>query len=456
MSVCEHCKETTKELHRTFLLLLVERQKNELYRQIIEQRFNLSITPDNSVGELINSINDRIFVNQEAPLQISEPAQGKQQHSIKQKRVFKSAPKAIITEDEENHENIKEIESRILAENIKLFGEYDVQINQDNIENNLRQLKEAKTTKDCTTILTEIKAQRQFLQLVFSPADYGTFIIEHIDRIKRILSENEVVSKKIDAKKMSSLISRILTTLEQRIILHTGFQNQTLDTDEISRYRQCLVLSAKHPKTYRTFVGQPFYDYFTNYAMALFSVHDMFELYVANPYGFKNLCFSRFGNDNDYAFYHLEKYDGTTRYWTMDCRLETISVKLAEITRTYCTMLFRKIYKTCFGTNDYVEGYRTKFPVLEFDCEQLLRNILLTVNTSTFGKTLREIVRRNCTINPTANDKFSSQSDNEEQAISFRRYELVDADIVSVIEPLFDNIKESQCLEIYKTFIQTR
>ena len=470
MDHCKCCKETAKELHKTLLLLVAERQKTELFKQMIEQRYNLTINFDGSINDMITTINDRVFnFNERA---IAEPrldqrleqrqqttAEDRKQAVLKQKKVFKPAPKSMVSDEEENHENTKEVEEKINMENIRLFGEYDISLNNDKIENNIQQLKATKTTKDCTAILTEIRTQRQLVQLTLSPSDYGTFLIEHIERIKRILTENEHISKKLEPKKMTSLLSRILTTLEQRIIFHQGFQNQTLDADEIARYRQCLVLSAKHPKTYRTFVFESFYDYFTNFSLALFPLYDIFEIYVANPYGFKNLCFSSFGADkseSDFTFYHLEKYDGVSRYWTMDSRLESTCMKLSEIVRVYCASLFRKIYKSCFNTNDYIEGYRSKYAVLEFDCEQLLRNILLTVNTGSFIKGICGIVKRCCTINPTINDKFSSHSDNEEQAISFKRYELNDTDIVAVVETIFDNIKESQCIDIYKNFLKTQ
>ena len=468
MNDCKNCREQSKELHKTLLLLLAERQKNELYKQLVEQRYNMSFSNDSAVIEdIVSSINDRIFDNRQVAFEQPQSQQQSQQQSQSQvqqsqplsqpprktKKIFKSAPKAAVMDEEENHENIKEVEERVHLENTRLFGEYDIDINVDMIENNMRQLMETKSTKDCTSILSEIKSQRQLLQLTLSPTEYGAFLVEHLDRIKKILSENETISKKLDIKKTTNLITRILTTLEQRLVFHQGFQNQTLSADEIAKYGRCLVLSAKHAKTTRTFVFDSFYEYFTNFSLALFSVVDIFEMYVANPYGFKNLCFVYFGTDNDYSFYHLEKYDGVTRYWGMDCRLESIGMKLIEVVRSYCTTLFRKIYKTCFNTNDYIEGYRSKFTVLEFDCEQLLRNILSTIHFNNFIKGLCNVLKKQCTLVPTSNDKFSSCTDNEEQAISFRRYELSKADIVATIETIFDNINESQCLELYKTSV---
>ena len=461
---CKSCKDYARELHKTYLLLIAERQRSDLYRQLIEQRYNLTIANnDPAINDMISHINSRFFdgnnclaiTNTSVP-----PPPPPASACTKPKKVFRAVPKSIMTDDEDtkesNRESIKEVEEKIIQENIKIFGEYDVSLNNDEMENNVQQLETVKSTKECTLILQEIKTRRQLLLISLSPSDYGSFLVEQIENIRRILNGNDNINKKLDAKKLSTLISRILTTLEQRIILHPGFQNQIVDADEISKYRQCLTLSVKHPKTYRVFDFQKFYDYFTNFSLALFSLSEIFEIYVANPYGYNNLCFPHFSNDNDYAFYFLEKYDGVNRYWTMDCRLEEICMKLAEVTRGYCTSLFRKIYKLCFGSNDYTEGYKTKYNVLEFDCEQLLRNILFTLNFNTFSQTMYGIVKKCCTVNPTVNDKFSSYADNEEQAISFKRYELVDSDIIAVIETVFDNIKGSQCLELYKNYLSTK
>lgn len=448
---CKCCKENARELHKTYLLLIAERQKNELYRQLIEQRYNLTIPPHEvSIDDLITYVNGKFFDNIVQPLQITQPQQPSQQPKH-HKKVFRAIPKAI-NDEPVNRENIKEIEERVLQENVKVFGEYDIDLNNDTMTNKITQLSTVKSTKECTSILQDMKSQRQLQMLTLSPSEYGSYLVEHLDQIRKILGENEHIGNKLDAKKFSSLISRILTTLEQRIVFHPGFQSQTTDVDEITKYRQCLVLSAKHPKTYRTFDSQKFYDYFTNFSLAFFPLSEMFEIYVSNPYGYYNLCFSNFGNDNEYAFYFLEKYDGNVRYWTMDCRLEALCLKLAEITRSYCISLFRKIYKLCFGSNDYIENYKTRYSVLEFDCEQLLRNILFTLNVNVFTHSISSIVKKCCTVTPTSSDKFSSCSDNEEQAISFKRYELLDSDVIAVIETIFDNIKESQCLDIYKNY----
>ena len=457
MTECAHCKECNKELHKTYLLLIAEQQKNELYRQLLEQKFVLSISSDQSrVDDLINSINTRFFGSQHSQSKSSQPLQSQQtvqsQQTTKRKH-FKSAPKTldIIEETSDVYGcDIKAVDEKILQENISVFGSYDIDINNDLFNDNIKQLSIAKNTKDCTNILSTIRNQRQIFQLTMTPSEYSTFLVGHVDIIKKCINENQNIDKKLEPKKMSTLLSKILTSLEQRILFHQGFQNQNLSTDELKKFERCLKLSAKHPKTYRTFSAEHMCEFFTNYSLAICNIEYMFEHYIVNPYGFKNIIFIQL--ENDFAFYTLDKYDDTTktRYWILDSRLEMMTLSLREVIRDYCIMLFRKIYKQCFGTNDFIETYNTKYNVLEFDCEQLLQNALKTIDFKILNKTFTELVKKHCIYSPSQNDKFDSTTDSEDQVRMFKRYSVSNDDVKAVVSSIFDNIKDSQIFNIYK------
>jgi hypothetical protein len=450
MSECVNCKKHDKELHKIYLQLVAAQQQNELYRQIIEQKLNLNISNENSkVHDLMDTVNSRFFCGSSPPdsklittLPMTIPAQ--------KKKVFKQAPKNIELIDEQKIVDFKSIDIMIHDATVEVFGEFDVDVNKDLFDNNILQLKIAKNTRDCTSILSTIKIQRQLFQITMSPSEYATFMVEHIDEIKKSIIDNQNIDKKPDAKKMTTLISKILTSLEQRILFHQGFQSQTLNIDEIQRFERCLKLSVKYPKTFRAFNMNTFCDFFTNYCTALFPISKIFEIYIENPYGFKNLIYINI--DNEFAFYTLEKYDGTNRSWTLDSRLEELTYKMQDIIRDYCISLFRKIYKHCLNTNDYIENYKLKYNVLEFDCEQLIQNILFTIDFKNMNTIITNLVKKHCTYTPTPNDKFSSCSDNEEQIRSFKRYKLEDSEISNVISLIFDNIKDSQSFELYKSY----
>lgn len=449
MTECAQCKECNKELHKTYLLLIAEQQKNELYRQLLEQKFVLNISNEQSrVDDLINSINTRFFGSQTVP---SKALQSQPLQQTTKRKHFKSAPKSLdIIEETSDVCDTKVVDEKILQENISVFGSYDIDINNDLFNDNIKQLSVAKNTKDCTNILTSIRNQRQLFQLTMTPSEYSTFLVEHVDVIKKCINDNQNIDKKLEPKKMSTLLTKILTSLEQRILFHQGFQNQNLSTDELHKFERCLKLSARYPKTYRTFSSEHMCEFFTNYSLALFSVESMFEHYIVNPYGFKNIIFIQI--ENDFAFYTLDKYDDTTktRYWTLDSRLEMMTFSLREVIRDYCVMLFRKIYKHCLGTNDYVETYKSKHNVLEFDCEQLLQNALLTIDFKLLNKTFTDLVKKHCTYTPSQNDKFDLTADNEEQIRMFKRYSVLNDDVKSVISSIFDNIKDSQIFNLYK------
>jgi hypothetical protein len=73
----------------------------------------------------------------------------------------------------------------------------------------------------------------------------------------------------------------------------------------------------------------------------------------------------------------LEKIKEDKRCWKMECRLEDFSTDFADNVLPYCISLFRKIYKDVFEDNIYRPDYMTKSQILEFDCEQLVQNIIL-------------------------------------------------------------------------------
>lgn len=198
---CKCCKENARELHKTYLLLIAERQKNELYRQLIEQRYNLTIPPHEvSIDDLITYVNGKFFDNLVQPLQITQH-QHLTQPQKHHKKVFRAIPKAI-NDEPVNRENIKEIEERVLQENVKVFGEYDIALNNDTMTNKITQLSTVKSTKECTSILQDMKSQRQLQMLTLSPSEYGSYLVEHLDQIRKILGENEHIGKKLDAKKI--------------------------------------------------------------------------------------------------------------------------------------------------------------------------------------------------------------------------------------------------------------
>jgi hypothetical protein len=134
----------------------------------------------------------------------------------------------------------------------------------------------------------------------------------------------------------------------------------------------------------------------------------------------------------------------------MDCRLEHLVDELILGIRQFVITNFRKIYKICVGHNEYVEDYKTKSEILEFDCEQLLKNLFLSTNNLRFNEKVRTAVRNTSTHVATNNDKFDFIQDDKEQLSNFRQYRMEDNEIVKLIQELFDNIDSGNALEFYQ------
>ena len=106
---CKSCKDYAREFHKTYLLLIAERQRSDLYRQLIEQRYNLTIANnDPAINDMISHINSRFFdgnnclaiTNTSVP-----PPPPPASACTKPKKVFRAVPKSIMTDDEDTKES---------------------------------------------------------------------------------------------------------------------------------------------------------------------------------------------------------------------------------------------------------------------------------------------------------------------------------------------------------------
>ena len=279
-----------------------------------------------------------------------------------------------------------------------------------------------------------------------TPIEYTKLVIEHITKCDTIFTERAFPKKKI-----STIMSKFLSSLDFRLSCTDGYEKQHVEVDEIQRLSTCLKLSASYPKAFRCFDYSHFYTFFVNYSLAFFNIHDMLEMYVSNPYGFFNIIYVPTECPEDplgYSFYILDKVENGKRLWKMDCRLEHITDELRSNIKNYIIFAFRKNYKTCIGHNNYIENYTTKSELLEFDCDQLLKNLLICANDVMLNSTVRDIVKNKCSYKPTSIDRFDFIQDDKEQYANFKQHIVTEADIINTTRELFDNIEDEQLKSI--------
>ena len=106
--------------------------------------------------------------------------------------------------------------------------------------------------------------------------------------------------------------------------------------------------------------------------------------------------------------------------------------------------LFRKIYSDIFNDNVYRQDYRDKAVIASTDCEQLRINIMALSKQRSFCDTLRNIIVKYCTIQPSKLDKFNFQGDDTMNKRNFAQETDSPKEMIEIMKQLFDNITEEE------------
>jgi hypothetical protein len=138
----------------------------------------------------------------------------------------------------------------------------------------------------------------------------------------------------------------------------------------------------------------------------------------------------------------------------MDCRLEEFTLSFSYNIKNYCILLFRKIYYNVYKDNEYRPDYISKSSVTEYECGQLLQNIVILSSILKLNTVLKNIIIDKSTLKPTENDKFNLRGDDKLQQKKFLiEFKDDKSEILSSIRQLFDSISESE-IEIFYNNIQ--
>ena len=296
-------------------------------------------------------------------------------------------------------------------------------------------------TKTYTTIFKNIMKKRSEMMINLDIDSYINVVKQHIIKLTEIMG-----SKKYNVKKINSLISKSITPLESRLIGYESYEMFEMDADEIQKMRIYLEISIPHPKEYVPIDRNNMYKNFFNYSMALFTVKDCAELLLFNRYGFNNLIYLPLPKSDvadPYSFYHLERIEDGKRCWKMDCRLEEFTLSFSSNIKNYCVILFRKIYYNIYRDNEYRSDYVSKSNVTEYECGQLLQNIVILSSILRLNKVLKNIVIEKSTLKPTEKDRVNLRGDDKLQQKRFLAdFQDDKNEIISSIRQLFDSISD--------------
>jgi len=457
--------------------LQVERVKNSIYKSIIEQ--NIPIKLDNIMkqeGDIfniyeqnLNNIGLCIHKNENEDIKVTIDSKILKKNHIPQSPTKETKELDHEREEEEEDKNTKSFKSyKIIKSHIELSGERG----KEEIESKIREvdmniynirrlfgdldkskmifkenLENIKNTKTYLKHFELIKKTRKSLLGTLAFNEYNTLLESHIKILEEILTD-----KGHNAKKITTTISKSLSSLESRLLLYGNYYDVPIDIEELSNFRTCLELSVKSYTYYKPFNITEKLKLFFNYGTVLTSIKNCIETYIINKYDFNNVVYVQLKNSSEedpYSFYILENIVKEKRYWKMDCRLVELSESIINNVRPYLINIFKKIYQDIFNDNDYRENYNSKTEITSSDFEQLLQNIFTLSDTFKFYNIIRTIIKQKAPYYPTENDKFNIVSDDLilKKRFSNTKERVDKADIVKM---LFDNITNEQAVDLYR------
>lgn len=296
-----------------------------------------------------------------------------------------------------------------------------------------------------TVPLSSVRQIRNKLLGKLTLEEYIKLLYEHITRLEGIFSERNYPKKKIQ-----KIVASSLTPLDMRLTYYSGYTNSTIEYDEVQIFGLALEILVKHDKQFVPYDKHKFFKDIQNYSLSLLELKDCVKRCLINRYGFNNVIYihkSKSSLSDPFSFYTLVS-SSETRCWRMECRLEDFSTDLADNVLPFCIQLFRKIYNDVFDDNIYRHDYMTKAQIMEFDCEQLIQNIILLSKPMEICKLVQEIIVSKCTMTSTEYDKFDLYGDDKIQQKRFSNTKYSDKDSLQTIKSLFDGISDDDAISI--------
>ena len=466
------------------LSLKFELLKNKIYCDIIESQTNITLSnvikEYESQCDIYNYNNGKIpiivhdFVNNEDivekyTLQLSkskkkikikqadEPeliladcSEDANEDLEKKNKVYRTVKKYIKTSEKELDIKLQNDVKRVDKEIEKIvYDNFDVSHKEitDKIEELFMHIT---NTRSYTSSLISIQSLRKKLLGKLKLIEYIDVISFHIERLEAIFAH-----KNYSTKKTINIIYKSLTPLDMRFVYYTGYSNIAIDVDEIQKFSLALDILIEHKKQFLPFDRKLLYDNINNYGLSLFELQECIERCIVNRYGFHNIIYlptSKPSKTDPYSFYTLTKVL-EKRLWKMECRLEDFVTDFIDNVLPYCISLFKKIYKDVFSDNIYRKDYASKSQITEFDCEQLLQNIILLGSPMKLCKVFQNIIINNCTLTATESDKFNLYADDKFQQKKFLKGECCNGDdVTNIIKRLFDGISKEETEEIIRKY----
>jgi len=297
------------------------------------------------------------------------------------------------------------------------------------------------TNKNFSRNLTELQKLRTRV-FTTTPLDtYKGICSSHVSRLTNIFKDKGFTDKKIE-----TTVSRCLTSLEMRLIRYPNYFNTNIEVDDLKNLNVNLITEINNSNN-RVSVYDPsiISTSLMNYSMALLPLHANIQRVLFNDARTPTVIYKMPSKktSDPYSFYTLVSEEDGVRSWTMDCRLEDMTLHLKNDLLPYCVSIFREMYCDVFGDNTYREDYKKRCILTECDCEQLLGNMMILASNASINDMLRNLIKTNSTLvdADTEANKFNITSDDNLQRRRWKEFKATHDDI---LPQLFDSITQSQ------------
>lgn len=471
-------KKSEMSITKLKLQIQFERMKNKIYTEIIRSQTNINV--DDIIKEFDNEIhiynydNGNIpiivheFVNeveqtnkvilQQSKKKIVKPKKHSEVQFIieeekevkkKKEKTYRRVKEYIKTTQEKLDDKLKQDVVRVDKEIDKIvYNNFDVSF-KDITEEIDELINKIENSRVYTYHLDGIKRRRNKLLGKINLEDYIKLISSHTEKLTHIFKE-----KNKSRKDIVKNILKSLSYLDMRLIFYEGYTNSTIEIDDVQKFGMALNILTKHKKQFVPYDKYEVFENIKNYGLALFEIKDCIDRSIVNRYGFHNVIYlprPKSEPSDPYSFYTLEKVSGKNRCWKMECRMEDFVNDFIDHMLQYCIRLFRRIYKDVFNDNIYREDYISKSQITEFDCEQLIQNIILLSKPLEICKIFQDIIISKCTFTSTETDKFNLYGDDRIQKKRFIKLKDQEDDSCNIIKLLFDNITTESALTVLRT-----
>lgn len=496
-------KKNEMDIMNLQLKLQFERMKNKIYTQIIQSQTNIKL--ENIIQEFENEVHVFNFENGNIPIVVHdfvdevktseklflEPGATLKKKKPSKKKVLAPEPEiqfVIEEEKEEGKTHVKKIkvkksvkgeeklEKKKKKKTYRKVQEY-IKVTQEELEDKLQKdvervdkeigeivynnfdvshkeitvqiddlMKKIECSRVYTYNLDAIKKKRNKLLGKLTLEEYIELVDTHTENLEGIFKDKNKPRKDIIKN-----VSKSLSPLDMRLIFYEGYTKSTIEVDDVQRFGMALDILTDHKKQFVPYDKFELFKNIKNYGLALFELRDCIERNIFNRYGFHNVIYAprpKSKSKVPYSFYTLEQISGENRCWKMECRMEDFTVDFIDHTLQYCVSLFRKIYRDVFNDNTYRPDYMEKSQVTEYDCEQLIQNIITLSKPMELCKIFQEIIVSKCTFTSTETDKFNFYGDDRLQQKRFDKTRDNPEDSQRIIKMLFDGISTEDAIEI--------